>query len=77
MFQGWDSMLPLLGAQVRFLVGELGSHKLFSADIIIPPLIIFIMIIFEMVILDFPGGTVSKQSACQCRGHRFDRWSRT
>ena len=24
---------------------------------------------------DFPGGTVDKKSACQCRGHGFDPWS--
>ena len=24
----------------------------------------------------FPGGSVVKESTCQCRGHRFDPWSR-
>ena len=25
--------------------------------------------------MDFPGGPVTKESACQCRGYRFDLWS--
>ena len=25
---------------------------------------------------DFPGGAVDKESACQCRGHGFEPWSR-
>ena len=24
----------------------------------------------------FPGGSGGKESACQCKGHRFDPWSR-
>ena len=24
----------------------------------------------------FPGGSVGKESACQCRRHRFDPWSK-
>ena len=25
--------------------------------------------------MDFPGGSVVKNPACQCRGHGFDHWS--
>ena len=25
--------------------------------------------------MDFPGGSVVKKPACQCRGHGFDHWS--
>ena len=30
---------------------------------------------FKRADLDFPGGTVDKESACQCRVHGFDPWS--
>ena len=29
----------------------------------------------EVKDMDFPGGSVVKNPACQCRGHGFDHWS--
>ena len=31
---------------------------------------------YYIYVLDFPGGSSVKESACQCRRHRFDPWVR-
>ena len=31
---------------------------------------------YYIYVLDFPGGPSGKESACQCRRHRFDPWVR-
>ena len=30
----------------------------------------------KTIFLGFPGGSVAKKSALQCKGHQFDPWSR-